>query len=193
MKCDGVKFKRIFLCFLFLVSIIYSQETLEYSLTEAVKVLGLIDKIQQDQENEDTAGRKNVVVSENELNSYIAYRIDMENEEIMKVLRLKLFEKNKIEGMIQIDLRGQKLPKILRPQMTLFFAANFQVKGGNIQFNIKKLFLGHQRIPTVTLDLINFIAGKIQGYEVAGINDWYELPYGITDVKTTQGEAVFYY
>jgi hypothetical protein len=162
-------------------------------MTEAVKVLDLIEKIQQDQIEKATGSKKNVVVSESELNSYIAYRIDTENEEIMKVLKLKLFDKNKIEGMIQIDLRGQKLPKILRPQMTLLFEANFKVKDRSIQFNIKKLYIGQQPVPTVTLDLINFIAGKIQGYEVAGINDWYELPYGIIDVKTIRGTAVFYY
>jgi hypothetical protein len=56
---------------------------------------------------------RKIVITESELNSYIAYRIETEKEKIMKEFRLKLYKKNRIEGKVLVDLRGQKIPKFL--------------------------------------------------------------------------------
>ena len=97
--------------FLFLSFSIFSSGIQDYSLPEALKVLEAIDKMESEQSKGDKDSLKKIVITEKELNSYIAYRIETEKEEIMKELRLKLFKKNKIEGKVLIDLRGQKIPK----------------------------------------------------------------------------------
>ena len=111
----------------------------------------------------------------------------------MKELRLKMFEGNKIEGKIFIDLRGQKLPKILQPQMNLYFGAKVETKDGNVKIATKELFLEEQAIQLMILDLIIYISAKIDKTEPSSINDWYVLPYGIKKIETQRGKAIFYY
>lgn len=165
----------------------------DYSIQDAQKVLDIIDKIQREQSVEGTGVARSVVVTENEFNSYIAHRLVIENEEVLKELRFKLFDKNRIEVMAMVDLRGQKLPKILKPEMTFYFGGILEVQDGGIRLNLKDLFLGDQRIQPMVLDLVIFIASKIQNTEPSSIEDWYELPYGIKDIQTQAGRATFYY
>jgi len=153
--------------------------------------LRVISKIERESARKTDASLENISVTENELNSYIAYRIDMEREKIMKELRVKLFKRNKIEGKILIDLSGQQIPNFLKPQMTLYFGGKLEVKGSLVKLALKDLFLEEQRLDPDVLDFIIALAAKIENYKVWSINDWFELPYGIKDVKTQNQKAVF--
>jgi len=179
--------------FLLLSFSILSSGIQDYSLPEARKVLKAIEKMESKQSRGDKDSLKKIVITEKELNSYIAHRIETEKEEIMKELRLKLFKKNKIEGKVLIDLRGQKIPKFIRPQMTLFFGGKIEVKKGKARLNIKDLFLEDQRVKPEILDVILNITSKINKTEASSMNDWHELPYGIKDIKTNRRKATFYY
>jgi len=185
--------RKTALIFLLLSFSILSSGIQDYSLPEARKVLKAIEKMENEQSRGDKDSLKKIVITEKELNSYIAYRIETENEEIMKELRLKLFKRNKIEGKVLIDLKGQKIPEFIRPQMTLFFGGKLEVKKGKARLNIKDLFLEDQRIKPTILDVILNIASKIKDMEVSSMNDWYDLPYGIKDIKTNRHKATFYY
>jgi len=185
--------RKIAFVFLFISFSILSSGLQDYSLPEALKVLKAIEKMKSEQSKGDKNSLKKIVITEKELNSYIAYRIEAEKEEIMKELRLKLFKGNKIEGKVLIDLRGQKIPEFIRPQMTLFFGGKLEVIKGKARFNIKDLFLEDQRVKPTILDLILNIASKIDKTEASSMDDWYDLPYGIKDIKTDHHKAVFYY
>ncbi len=182
------------LFFLLLVCItipLFSQ--MEYSLEDALKVCAHIEKLQAAQLKEYSGPLREITVTESELNSYIAYLIDVDREDVMKELRLKIFANNKIEGKIFIDLRGQKLPKILRPEMNFYFVAKLDIKGKKIRVNIDKLFLEDQEINKIILDVVIYVASKINDTESGSISDWYVLPFGIKDIRTKRGKAVFYY
>ncbi len=185
--------RKIAFIFLLLSFSILSSGIQEYSLPEVRKVLGAIEKMESEQSRADKDSLKKIVITEKELNSYIAYRIETEKEEIMKELRLKLFKGNKIEGKVLIDLRGQKIPEFIRPQMILFFGGKLEVKKGRVRLNVKDLFLEDQRVKPTILDLILDIASKINKTEASSMDDWYELPYGIKDIKTNRQKATFYY
>ena len=172
---------------------IYSSGASDYSIQEALKVLSLIEKIQAEQLEEGRHDLRKVVVTESELNSYIAYRIETEKEEIMKELRLKLLKGNKIEGKIFIDLSGQKIPKFLRPRMNLYFGGKVEIKDGKVRLALKELFLEEQAVRPMVLDFIIYISAKIENMEPSSINDWYELPYGIKNIETDLGKVFFYY
>ena len=172
---------------------IYVYGNPDYSLEEAQKVLRLIEKVQKEQLKPNVRKLRKVVVTESELNSYIAFRIETEKEEVMKELHLKLFKDNSIEGKIFVDLRGQKLTKFLRPEMNLYFRGRIEVKDGRVRLAIEDLFLEDQPVQPMVLDLIILIASRIDKTEASSINDWYDLPYGIKDIKTDKGEAAFYY
>lgn len=172
---------------------IFSFGIQDYSRQEAQKVLRVISKIERESVRKTDASLENISITESELNSYIAYRIDAEREKIMKELRVKLFKRNKIEGRILIDLSGQQIPNFLKPQMTLYFGGKLEVKGNLVKLDLQDLFLENQRIDPNVLDLIIALAAKIENYKVWSINDWFELPYGIKDIKTQNQKAVFYY
>jgi hypothetical protein len=165
----------------------------KYSQKEALKVLDLIDQIEKAPMDDGVLGNRNVEISESELNAYIAFRIETENEEVMKELRLKLFEKNRIEGKLFFDLRGQNLPKLLRPEMTFYFSGIIETRERAVRLNLEELFLEGQRIQPMVLDLVFFIAAQINKVESSSIDDWYLLPYGITDIKVYKGRAEFFY
>ena len=165
----------------------------DYSRQHVDKILKAIEKV----EKETTSGKRRslekITVDESELNSYIAYRIEEENERFLKELQVKLFKKNKIEGRILVDLKGEDIPKFLRPQMTLYFGGKLEVKDGMIRLVLKDLFLEEQRIDPKVLDFIIALTAKIEKYDIWSINDWYELPYGIKDIETQNHKAIFFY
>ena len=186
-------FRKIAPVFLFLSISIFSSGIQDYSLPEALKVLKAIEKIESEQPRADKSSLQKIVITESEFNSYIAYRIEKEKSEILKELRLKFLRKNKIEGKIFIDLKDQKIPKFLKPQMTLYFGGRLEVRDGKARINMKDLFLEGQRVQLMVIDFILYIQAKIDNQKASSIKDWYELPYGIKDIKTQRGKAVFYY
>jgi hypothetical protein len=165
----------------------------EYSLREAQKVLDIIDRIEREQLVKRADDIRSVDVTESEFNAYVAHRIRVEQEEVLKELRFKILADNRIEIRALVDLKGQDLPKYLRPEMVFYLGGTLEIQKGGVRMKLKDLFLGDQRIQPMVLDLVIFIASKIQNTEPAGIEDWYELPYGIKDIKTREGRATFYY
>ena len=164
-----------------------------YSVKDALKVLDIIDRIEREQMAKGLDEVRSVDVTESELNSYVAHRIKTEKEEVLKELRFKMLDKNRIEVMALVDLKGQKLPSYLAPEMVFYFGGTLEVQDGGVRLKLEDLFLGNQRIQPMVLDLVIFIASKIQNTEPSSIEDWYELPYGIKDIKTRTGRATFFY
>lgn len=165
----------------------------DYSRQDVDKILKAIEKVERETASGKRHSLEKITVEESELNSYIAYRIEEENERFLKELRVKLFKKNKIEGKILVDLRGENIPKFLRPQMTLYFGGKLEVKDGMVRLVLKDLFLEDQRIDPNVLDFVIALTAKIEKYEVWSINEWYELPYGIKDIETQNHKAIFFY
>jgi hypothetical protein len=189
-----INFKKGFIfIFLSLTFSIFVSGTQNYSPQEVEKVLKALEKIERETASGKLQSIQKISVSESEFNSYISYRIEEQNEKFLKELRIKLFKKNKIEGMVLIDLRGEKVPKFLRPQMTLYFRGKLEVKNGLVRLGLKDLFLEEQRIEPKVLDLVIAFAAKIENFEVWSINDWYELPYGIKNIETQNHKAVVFY
>lgn len=160
---------------------------------EAQKVLRLIEKIQIEQIEGKGDDLSEVVMTESELNSYIAYRIEEDEEDLLKEIRLKFLPKNRIEAKVLIDLRGHKLPNILRSEMTFYVGGRLEAEDGKVRLDLKELFLEDQRIQPMVINLVIFIGSKIQETEPWEIEDWFEMPYGIKDIKIIMGHAIFYY
>ena len=104
---------------------------------EALRVLAFLEKIQVGSREKIKGPSREQDFTESELNSYIAYRIETEHSDIMKILRLKLFEKNRIQGEIFIDLTGQKLPGFLKPQMILYFEGILTAQDGRARVDFQ--------------------------------------------------------
>lgn len=191
LKKSTATCQLFFLGLLWITIPLFSQ--MEYSIEDALKICAYIERLQEAQLIEYSGPQREIEVTESELNSYIAYLIDVDREDVMKELRLKIFADNKIEGKIFIDLRGQKLPEILRPEMNFYFGAKLDIKENKIRVNIDKLFLEDQEINKMILDMVIYVASKIDDTESGSISDWYVLPFGIKDIRTKTGKAVFFY
>jgi hypothetical protein len=160
---------------------------------DAQRVLRVIEKIEKEGSPGPGAASRKEVVSETELNAYMAYRIASEKEEIMKGLRLKLLPRNRIEGKIFIDLSGRRVPGFLKPQMNVYFSGVIETEGPKVRVHFESLFLEEQRIQTALLDLIIYTVSRFEKMEPVSIEDWYDLPYGIRKLETRTGELVVSY
>jgi hypothetical protein len=184
---------RILPFFLLLVVLSARAELGPQVKEDARKVLEILDRIQVDQGPASGRPLRTVVVSEQELNAYIAYRIETEREEIMKELRLKLLPENRVEGKIFIDLSGRRVPWFLKPQMNVYFAGTLETESSKVRVRFESLFLGEQRIQTALLDLIISAVSRVEKTEAVSIEDWYDLPYGIRKIETRAGELIVSY
>jgi len=164
----------------------------DYSLEEALKVLGLIEKVEAERENDYSGPLRKVVLTESELNSYFAFLIEHQ-EDVMRELKLKLFDENRIEGKVLLRFKGQNLPLLLNHRMVFYFSGVLKVKQGTARLVIRELFLNKEPVEPLLLDTVIYLSSKFLGTENSSLNEWYELPYGIKDVRTEQGQAYFYY
>lgn len=186
-------YKKLFLALIFSLCFSFSFGIQEYSLPEALKVLKAIEQAEKETSKPNRTSLEKIEVTESEFNSYIAYRIEKEKAPVLKELRLKFLKGNRIEGKIVVDLEGQKIPKYLKPKMTLFFGGKLEAAGGRVRIDIKDLFLEGQRIQPAVIDFILLIQARIDNTEPTSIDDWYELPYGIKSAEIRQGKGIFTY
>lgn len=193
MSFESIFVKRLLFVLILLYFSMHAIGIQDYSLPEVLKVLNAIEKMERERDDGNQGPLKKIIITENELNSYIAYWIKTEGEKIMKELRLKLFRGSKIEGKVTIGLEGQQIPKFLRPRMDLYFGGKIEVKNSQVRLVLKDLFLEEQRIEPQILDFIIALAAKIENYKVWSINDWFELPYGIREIKIQNHKAIFFY
>jgi hypothetical protein len=193
MKIMRPLFPRLMVFLLCLVLPGWGTEITPAERLDALKVIRFLDQVAADSLMKRNESPRRMDFTESQFNAYIAYRIASEREQIMKDLRLKLFDQNRIEGKIFIDLKGQKLPSVLKPQMNLYFEGVFTTDNGRIRLDFRKLFLDGQSVPIMLLDMIIFIASKLGQADAGRIGDWYELPLGIKDLRTTPGRVSIYY
>lgn len=160
---------------------------------DAQRVLDIIERIETAQGSASSAGTRSAEVTERELNAYIAHRIASEEEDVLRDLRLKLFPKNRIEGLAVIDLRGRKLPAFIKPMMNVTFAGVVESEPGKARVRFESLYLEQQRIQAALLDMVFATVAEIEGTKPTKLEDWYALPYGIVGLETRQGRLVATY
>lgn len=157
------------------------------------KVLQIIERLEKEALEPQPRPWKEVVLTEEELNAYIAYRLRTDRVEMLQDLQIKLLDNNLIEGKAVFDLSGENLPDFVPRTAVVFFSTVFRVEGRRIYFDFKKIFLGPQELS------VNFVSEMIKQIALAhqappeGLNRSYDLPFGLKDIKTRKGLAIFYY
>ncbi len=107
----------------------------------------------------------------------------------LKSLRLKLVPGNRIEGWVVLDLRAQGL----RGDHNLYFEARIEQERRRVRLNFRSLYLETQRIqPEIINALIDLVAAA-RGLEARHLDDWYDLPEGISHIETRAGSLLIYY
>lgn len=173
------------------VAAAFSQTS--YSRAEAGKVFEAIGHIQSAVKPPPDGKLRRIMIAETEFNAYIAYRIEHEKSKVLEKLELKFFAGDKLEGRFLINLSGQDLPKILNSVMDIYFTAVLEAKNGRARLNMKKIMINGQPVQTMVIDLVLAIASRLEPLEISSMSDWYELPYGIEDIRVHNGRAAFFY
>jgi len=186
-------FVRVAVLLCFLASAARPAQMTDFVRREGERIVRTLARIEDESLRRKAGSPRRQEFSESEFNSYIAYRIASEREEVMKELKLHLFAENRIEGQVLIDLSGQNLPAGLKPRMHLNFEALFRTENGRIKVDLQKLFLEGQVVPIPVFDALIAFAAKIGKSDPGSFNNWYELPYGLTNMRTEPGRLFVYY
>ena len=166
------------------------KSLVEYSREEAEKVLGIIDRLLREQASGGNPISP-VGLTEGELNSYIAHRIVTEEPDVLKKLIFKLHDENDIEGHVLLSFKGKAIPRFLQKEMDIFFSGRLEIMEKMVRLVPREIFLGGQKIQLSFLKTAIGIASRLQGQELTGLDDWYELPFGITNIQTYEGRVDF--
>ncbi|MBC7349259.1 MAG: hypothetical protein H5U05_04725 [Candidatus Aminicenantes bacterium] len=126
--------------------------------------------------------------SETQVSAFFQY-IFSEQTASLKSLALRLFPAKRVEGWIVLDL-GQQPGAA---SQNLYFSAKIEQEGRRVRLNFSSLYLETQRIqPAVINALIDLIA-RVQGQEARHLDDWYDLPEGISGLETAAGKLLVHY
>ncbi|MGQ9800795.1 MAG: hypothetical protein ACUVRL_03920 [Candidatus Saccharicenans sp.] len=126
--------------------------------------------------------------SETEVSAFFQYLFS-EQTSSLKSLTLKIFPASRVEGWIVLDLGQQSGAG----SQNLYFSARVEQEGQRVRLNFTSLYLETQRIqPAVVNALIDLIA-RVQGQEARHLDDWYDLPEGISGLETAAGKLLVHY
>jgi hypothetical protein len=168
----------------------FSQDPPPVNKAEALRLAAALERLEK---AVPSAGLRPLEFSEAELNAYIARRLEESREDVLRDLRLKLYPDNRIEGWLELDFTGHRIPPWIKKRMNLYFAGLIEVRDGAARFGFDKLFLEKEPMPVMMLDMIVFAASQLGKTDAKGINDWHDLPPGIRDVKTGPGRFTLWY
>lgn len=184
----------VFLVVISLSSLSWGQQNISVEDQAKIqKVLQIIERLEKEALEPQARPLKQVILTEEELNAYIAYRLRTDRVEMLQNLQIKLLDNNVIEGKAVFDLSGENLPDFVPRTAVVFFSTVFRVEGRRIYFDFKKIFLGSQELS------VDFVSEMIKQIALAhqappeGLNRSYDLPFGLKDIKSRKGLAIFYY
>ena len=159
---------------------------------DALKVGHILKTIEM-QTDRDGREENSAEVTEGELNAYIAYRLDREQQRLARQLTVKLLDGNRVQGRIQFDARTLQLDSLIGEQLDFDFTGILQTREGAGRLNLIALKLCGQPVKPQVLDFVIHTAALMVHQETSGIEDWYELPKGINHILISRGKAVLYY
>lgn len=168
------------------------QDSPAYSRSAAGKIQSALDRVGK-AGPPPPSGLRSLDFSEDDLNAYIAFRIAAAKEDILRVLRIKIYESSRIEGWMELDFGRHRIPSWVKKRMSLYFDGGITVRDGRVRFDFKSLFVGKEPMPIMLLDMIIFIASELGKTDAKGVNDWHSLPDGIRDIRTSAGRFALYY
>lgn len=166
---------------------------IDQATTDALKVQHILKTIEAQQNDKGGNAAQKAVVTQKELNAYIAYRLAREKDPIIRKLELSLLENNRVKGNIQFELGGFDLLALLGSNLSFDFDGTLQTRDGGGRLDLASLYLNGQAVPPQTLDAVLVAVARYYGEAPGSVNDWYELPKGIQRIAVSRAEVALYY
>jgi hypothetical protein len=133
------------------------------------------------------------VVTEQELNAYIVYRLALEKRTPVTNLKVGLLDNNHIQGKIRLDAQQLNLGFLLGDVLDFDFKGIVQTRSGAARLDLTALQLGGQPVTPQMLDLVLGTVALYNGTESGRLDDWYALPKGVKRIVVSKGRAVLHY
>jgi hypothetical protein len=159
---------------------------------EVQRVFNSLDRIRQAPARPAGSKPRTIILSDADLNAYVNYRIKTEKGDILRDLRLKALSGDEVEGMMSLDLTRIGIPGFRRV-FHFFFSGRLVSRDSRVKFEVKSLFLEYKPVPVFLLNMAFYIASKTQKHGPSGFVDWYELPLGISEIRTEPGRFILKY
>jgi len=160
---------------------------------DELKVQHILKTIEASQKEANQKATRKAIITQKELNAYIAYRLRRENKPVIKNLHVILFDKNRIRGNIRFDLGGIDILKLLGSDLRFDFDGRLQTRDGAGKLDLSSLHLNGESVPPRALDPVLAAVALYYGTEPGSTDDWYELPKGIQRIAVSQAKMVLYY
>jgi hypothetical protein len=160
---------------------------------DALKVQHILKTIEARQNKAGQKATRKAIITQKELNAYIAYRLGREKKPIIKKLEVILHNNNRVRGNIRFDLGGIDILKLLGSDLRFGFDGGLQTRDGAGKLDLSSLHLNGESVPPRVLDPVLAVVALYYGTERGSTDDWYELPKGIQRIEVNKAQAVLYY
>ena len=160
---------------------------------DAMKVQHILKTIEARQNKAGQKATRKAIITQKELNAYIAYRLGREKKPIIKKLEVILHNNNRVRGNIRFDLGGIDVLKLLGSDLRFGFDGGLQTRDGAGKLDLTSLNLNGEAVPPQALDPVLAAVAFYYGTEPGSTDDWYELPKGIQRIAVSQAKMVLYY
>jgi hypothetical protein len=160
---------------------------------DALRVRHILKTIETSQNKAGQKATRKAIITQRELNAYIAYRLGREKQPIIKRLDVILQNHNRVRGNIHFDLGSIDILKLVGSDFDLDFDGKLQTRNGAGKLELTSLFLNGESISPQVLDPVLAALARYYGNEPGRVGDWYELPNGIQHIEVSQAEAILYY
>ena len=159
---------------------------------DALKVRHILKTIEKQAPN-DSVNDHRAEVTEQELNSYISYRIHQEKASIIKSITITLMEHNHLMGMIHFDAKALNLAALLGDVLDFNFKGVLYSTGGKAKIEFISLQLGGHPVKPQVLDFVLDAAAIAYGVDGRDPKGWYDLPKGMKTIAIDKRQLTLTY
>jgi hypothetical protein len=164
----------------------------DLSAGKAASVRQLLDGIAGGRPGE-SGGTGTSVVSESDLNAYIADRLVHHKIAAVKKLTVRLLDVDHLSGSVDFDARQLQLDPLLGEHLTFDFKGIVQNRERAVRLHLIALTLNGYPVKPQVLEFVLGRLGAADGSESNRVGGWHSLPSGIEAVRVSKGSLVVWY
>lgn len=190
---NGLFYNRFFLIFMtILISFetifaqVYRKENGKDNLEAALRVINFLEEVADKYRMTGKHHGKAAAFTEEEISAFFQ-EILTDSAPAVKNITLKLFPKNRIEGWLILSFKGMDIPPYVKDEVNLYFSGVAEIRAKKIRLNFDSLYLETQKIQPAAINALIEMVASSQKLEAKKLDDWYDLPAGISDLSTERG------
>jgi hypothetical protein len=163
----------------------------DQSRQDAFKVQGALKRIEQQLPT--AGGGRAVDVTQQELNAYIAYRLERQEKPVIDRFEIELLANNHVQGTLSFDAQQLALDAILGENLIFKVKGILITQAGEGRLDLISAHLNGRRVKPQVFNFVLDTAVRYCGGDSASLDSWVQLPTGIERIAIQTGKMVLYY